>query len=79
MIRVGQNHIYIYIYTRCVYSNFWQGHHQIYGHMQYIYTVQANPKNGNIHIYIYIYIYMVQANPKNSTVSVKGMDCTTWF
>ena len=24
---------------------FWQGHHQIYGHIRFIYTVLANPKH----------------------------------
>jgi hypothetical protein len=36
--RVGQNHIYtVYIWY------FWQGNHQIYGHIRCIYTVLANP------------------------------------
>jgi len=38
MYRVGQNHIYT-VYTRY----FWQGNHQIYGHIRCIYTVLANP------------------------------------
>jgi len=38
MCRVGQNHIYT-VYIRY----FWQGNHQIYGHIQCIYTVLANP------------------------------------
>jgi len=38
MHRVGQNHIYT-VYIRC----FWQGNHQIYGHIRCIYTVLANP------------------------------------
>ena len=37
IFRVGQNHIY----TRC----FWQGDHQIYGHIQCIYTILANPNH----------------------------------
>jgi hypothetical protein len=38
MCRVGQNHIYTgYIWC------FWQGNHQIYGHIRCIYTVLANP------------------------------------
>jgi len=40
MSRVGQNHIYA-VYIRY----FWQGNHQIYGHIQCIHTVLANPKN----------------------------------
>ena len=37
MCRVGQNHIYtVYI------QYFWQGNHQIYGHIRCIYTVLAN-------------------------------------
>jgi len=36
--RVGQNHIYT-VYIRY----FWQRNHQIYGHIQCIYTVLANP------------------------------------
>jgi hypothetical protein len=39
MYRVGQNHIYT-VYIRY----FWQGYHQIYGHIRCIYTVLANPK-----------------------------------
>ena len=35
--RVNQNHTYT-VYIRY----FWQGHHQIYGHIQCIYTVLAN-------------------------------------
>ena len=38
MSRVGQNHIYT-VYIR----HFWQGTHQIYGHIRCIYTVLANP------------------------------------
>jgi hypothetical protein len=38
MCRVGQNHIYT-VYIRY----FWQGNHQIYGHIRCIYTVLANP------------------------------------
>ena len=38
MCRVDQNHIYtVYI------QYFWQGNHQIYGHIWCIYTVVANP------------------------------------
>jgi len=36
--RVGQNHIYT-VHIRY----FWQGNHQIYGHIRCIYTVLANP------------------------------------
>jgi len=36
--KVGQNHIYA-VCTRY----FWQGNHQIYGHIRYVYTVLANP------------------------------------
>ena len=36
--RVGQNPIYM-VYIRC----FWQGNHQIYGHIRCIYTVLASP------------------------------------
>jgi len=38
MTRAGQNHIY----TVCI-GIFWQGNHQIYGHIRCIYTVLANP------------------------------------
>jgi len=38
MCRAGQNHIYT-VYIRY----FWQGNHQIYGHIRCIYTVLANP------------------------------------
>jgi len=38
MCRFGQNHIY----TLCI-PYFWQGNHQIYGHLRCIYTVLANP------------------------------------
>ena len=37
--RVGQNHICT-VYIRC----FWQGNHQLYGHIRCFYTVLANPK-----------------------------------
>ena len=37
--RVGQNHIYT-VFIRY----FWQGSHQIYGHIRCVYTVLANPK-----------------------------------
>jgi hypothetical protein len=52
--RAGQNHIYtVYI------QYFWQGDHQIYGHIRCIYTVLANPsfishalaQNRNKHLY----------------------------
>jgi len=36
--RVGQNHIYT-VYIRY----FWQGNHQIYGHIRCVHTVLANP------------------------------------
>jgi len=36
--RVGQNPITVYI------RYFWQGNHQMYGHIRCIYTVLANPK-----------------------------------
>jgi len=38
MNRAGHNHIY----TVCI-RYFWQGNHQIYGHIRCIYTVLANP------------------------------------
>jgi hypothetical protein len=38
VVRVGQNHICT-VYIRY----FWQGNHQIYGHIRCIYTVLANP------------------------------------
>jgi len=38
MCRVGQKHIYT-VYIRY----FWQGNHQIYGHIRCAYTVLANP------------------------------------
>ena len=38
--RVGQYHIYT-VYIRY----FWQGNYEIYGHIQCIYTVLANPNN----------------------------------
>jgi hypothetical protein len=57
--RDGQNHIYT-VYIRY----FWQGNHQIYGHIRCIYTVLANPKYmvTSLHKYriytVYIYIYI---------------------
>ena len=54
MIRVGQNLIYI----RCMYGmygDFWQGNHQIYGHLQHIYII--------IYIYRYIDLYTILTNP----------------
>ena len=44
IFRVGQNHIYT-VYIRY----FWQGKHQIYGHIRCIYTVLANPSYCNAH------------------------------
>jgi hypothetical protein len=44
IVRVDQNHIYIYIYTVHI-RLFWQGHHQTYGHIRCICTVLANPKH----------------------------------
>jgi hypothetical protein len=38
MSRVGQNHTYT-VHVRY----FWQGNHQIHGHIRCIYTVLANP------------------------------------
>ena len=38
--RVGQNHIYT-VHIRY----FWQGNHEMYGHIRCIYTVLANPNN----------------------------------
>jgi len=40
IFRVGQNHKFT-VYIRY----FWQGNHQIYGHIQCIYTILANPRN----------------------------------
>jgi len=40
MYWVGQNHIYtVYIWY------FWQGNHQIYGHIRCVYTVLASPSH----------------------------------
>jgi adenosyl cobinamide kinase/adenosyl cobinamide phosphate guanylyltransferase len=44
--RVGHNHIY----TVCI-RYFWQGNHQIYGHIRCIYTVLANPTNTSRHLF----------------------------
>jgi hypothetical protein len=46
IFRVGQNPIYR-VYIRYV----WQGNHQIYGHMRYIYTVLANPNDMKYELY----------------------------
>jgi len=53
--RVGQNHIYT-VHIRY----FWQGNHQIYGHIRCIYTVLANP---NYMVIYKICLHMVLANP----------------
>ena len=45
--RVGQNHIYT-VYIRY----FWQGNHQIYGHIRCIYTVLANPSTNPCWIWL---------------------------
>jgi hypothetical protein len=42
--RVGQNHTYT-VYT----WYFWQGNHQIYGHIRCVYTVLANPTQVSSH------------------------------
>jgi len=39
-LAIGHNHIYT-VYIRY----FWQGNHQIYGHIRCIYTILANPKH----------------------------------
>jgi hypothetical protein len=41
LCKVGQNHIYTVLVRY-----FWQGNHQIYGHIRYVYTVLANPALG---------------------------------
>jgi hypothetical protein len=42
IVRVGLNHIYtVYIWY------FWQGNHQMYGHIRCIYTVLANPNHNH--------------------------------
>jgi len=33
-----------------MYSNFWQGNHQIYGHIRCIYTVLAKPVNEYVRV-----------------------------
>jgi len=75
MNRVGQNHIYT-VHIRY----FWQGNHQIYGHIRCIYTVLANPRHEPkeylvIHIYIYIYIY----RPVHCTVFGTDMDMDAYI
>ena len=45
MIRVGLNHIECTVYTRY----FWQEKRQIYGHIQCIYTVLANPSDDGLY------------------------------
>ena len=45
MFRVGQNHIY----TVCI-RYFWQENHQIYVHIQCIYTVPANPNYVGVYV-----------------------------
>jgi hypothetical protein len=62
--RVGQNHIYIYIYIRCIYGIFGQGNHQIYGLIRCIYTYTVYIYGLIRCIYICIYIYTILANPK---------------
>ena len=60
MTSVCQDHIYIYIYIRCLYGSvgqnhiytvsiryFWQGNHQKYGRTWCMFTVMASPKNDN--------------------------------
>jgi len=42
MCRMGQNHVYT-VYIRY----FWQGDHQVHGHIRCIYTVLANPKHAS--------------------------------
>jgi hypothetical protein len=50
--RVGQNHIYT-VYKQC----FWQGNHQIDGHIQCVYSVLTNPVlvsivNCSLHLHV---------------------------
>jgi hypothetical protein len=44
MVCLAGNSLNVRSYTVCV-SCFWQGDHQIYGHVRCIYTVLANPSD----------------------------------
>jgi len=52
VVRVDQNHIYT-MYIRY----YWQGNHQIYGHIRCIYTVLANP---NCHAHTYHKLWLTE-------------------
>jgi hypothetical protein len=45
MLRVGQNHTFIGIYSVCkvFLQYFWWGNHHTIGHIRCVYTVLANP------------------------------------
>ena len=50
--RVGQNHKYT-VHVRY----FWQGNHQIYGHIQCIYTVLATPTHIHTHMHTHTHTH----------------------
>ena len=54
MSRVGQN---IVLYIRWIYGNFWQGNHQIYGHIRCIYTVLANMNTRPTHTHAHTHAH----------------------
>jgi len=45
---VGTIYIYIYIYVYI--WHFWQGNHQIYGHIRRVYTARANSTKDNVFV-----------------------------
>jgi len=48
--RVGQNHLYT-VYIRY----FWQGNHQLYGHIRCIHTVLSSPTHtGALHVKLHL-------------------------
>jgi len=62
ILRVGQSHIYMYLYTAYI-RYFWQGNHQIYDHIWCIYrhTVLANPTHSMV-------MYLVISPQRTPTV-----------
>ena len=62
--RAGQNHIY----TVCI-RYFWQGNHQIYGHIRCIYTVLASPTNM---VDNYVHLRFIQALHTGFTDNLQG-------
>jgi len=72
MCRFGQNHIYT-VHIRY----FWQGNHQIYGHIRCIYTVLANPTH--VHVHQQRFIRMSSGNGLTFRLQVEVYTRFSWL